>query len=78
MLARLGSALILLGVIALVVFAVSLTSVPPDLTLLAAGSGLSALGLLLRLRAARQARAEPSRFRTLRKMIRRAPPGERD
>jgi hypothetical protein len=76
MLARLGSALILLGLITLVVFAVSYTSVPPDPTLVILGAGLSGLGLILRRRGAHSLPPDSGRFRTLRKVIGRQPPGD--
>jgi len=67
MTSRVGSALILIGLIALMVFLVTLTIGLADWRLLLAGAALAALGLLLRRRAAR---TEPSaRFRTLRRML---------
>ena len=74
MTSRVGSALILIGLIALMVFLVTLTIGLADWQLLLAGAALAALGLLLRRRAAR---TEPSaRFRTLRRMLGHRPEDE--
>jgi uncharacterized membrane protein HdeD (DUF308 family) len=74
MISRVGSALILVGLIALMVFLVMLTTGQADWRLLLAGAALAALGLLLRRRAAR---TEPSaRFRTLRRMLGHRPEDE--
>jgi hypothetical protein len=71
---RLGSALILVGLIVLVVFLLGLTVHQGDVRSLLGGAALCALGLLLRRRAARSA-ASPARFRMLRRAIGRpAPP----
>jgi len=71
---RLGSALILVGLIVLVVFLLGLTVHQGDMRSLLGGAALCALGLLLRRRAARSA-ASPARFRMLRRAIGRpAPP----
>ena len=76
MLSRLGSALILLGLIALVVFAITLPG-GPDVRTLLLGAGLGALGLLLRRRSPAP-RTEEGRFATLRKVIGRRPPDPSD
>lgn len=68
MLFRLGSALILIGLITLVVFALTLSAGQADVRTLLAGSGLAALGLLIH-RRARQDRPLVGRFRTLRRML---------
>jgi hypothetical protein len=67
MISRVGSAVILVGLIALMVFLVMLTTGQADMRLLLAGAALAVLGLLLRRRAAR--RAASRRFRTLRRML---------
>lgn len=66
---RLGSAFILLGVIALVIFLVTLGAGQGDPMLLVGGAALSALGLLLRRRYAARRAARSGRFRTLRKLL---------
>jgi len=70
---RLGSALILVGLIVLVVFLLGLTVHQGDVRSLLGGAALCALGLLLRRRAARSA-ASPARFRMLRRAIGRSAP----
>lgn len=67
MLFRLGSALILIGLIILVVFALTLSVGQADLRALLAGAGLTVLGLLIH-RSARQARSPTGRFRTWRRI----------
>lgn len=69
MVLRTGSALVLLGLIALMVFLVTFTIDQADVRVLLLGAGLSALGLVLRRRAARQARIASKRFRTLRRLL---------
>ncbi|MCJ7678421.1 MAG: hypothetical protein MUO35_11950, partial [Anaerolineales bacterium] len=71
---RLGSALLLVGLIVLVVFVLGLTVQQADMRALLGGAALCALGLLLRRRAARAA-GSPSRFRMLRRALGR-PPGD--
>jgi hypothetical protein len=68
MLFRLGSALILIGLIALVVFALTLSVGEADPRVLFAGAGLAVVGLLIH-RRARPDRPPSSRFRTLRRVI---------
>ena len=77
MLSRLGSALVLLGLIALVVFAITLPG-GPDVRTLLLGAGLAALGLLLRRRSHTAPATEEGRFATLRKVIGRRPPDPSD
>lgn len=77
MLSRLGSALVLLGLIALVVFAITLPG-GPDVRTLLLGAGLAALGLLLRRRSPAAPSTEEGRFATLRKVIGRRPPDPSD
>jgi len=76
-LSRLGSALVLLGLIALVVFAITLPG-GPDVRTLLLGAGLAALGLLLRRRSHTAPATEEGRFATLRKVIGRRPPDPGD
>ena len=66
---RLGSALILIGLVALVVFALTLTVGEADLRLLFAGAGLAIVGLLIHRRARQTRPAAQGRFRTLRRML---------
>jgi hypothetical protein len=70
---RLGSALILVGLLALVVFLLGMSVQQADLRLLLGGAALCALGLLLHRRAAR-AQASPARFRMLRRALGRGDP----
>jgi len=70
---RLGSALILIGLLALVVFLLGMTVQQADLRLLLGGAALCALGLVLHRRASR-ARASPARFRLLRRALGRGDP----
>ena len=74
---RLGSALILIGLLTLVVFLLGLSVQQADVRLLLGGAALCALGLLLHRRAAR-AQASPARFRLLRRALGRDnhPPGD--
>ncbi len=76
MAARFGSALLLIGLIALAVFVIMLSAGTTDFLLLLGGSAVSALGLLLRRRAARLERREAQRFRTLRHLLGRRPPDD--
>lgn len=78
MLARLGSALVLLGLVALTVFAVTLPAGQGDLRTLLLGAGLAALGLLLRRRPSPPEDGQPGRFSTLRKILGRRPPDPDD
>ncbi len=70
---RLGSALILIGLIVLIVFLLGWTVQQVDVRALLGGAALCALGLLLRRRAARDA-ASPARFRLLRRALGRGEP----
>jgi hypothetical protein len=70
---RLGSALILIGVLALIVFLLGMTVQQADVRLLVGGAALSALGQLLHRRAAR-AQASTGRFRMLRRALGRGEP----
>jgi hypothetical protein len=69
---RAGSALVLIGLIALMVFVVTFSIDQADVRVLVLGAGLSALGLVLRRRAARAERQASQRFRTLRRLLGRA------
>jgi positive regulator of sigma E activity len=69
MLRRLGSALILIGLVVMVVYWVSSTIGQGDPITLLGGAVCSLAGLWLRRRAAAQVAAESGRFRTLRKLI---------
>jgi len=73
---RAGSALVLLGLIALTVFLVTFTVDQADVRVLVLGAGLAALGLVLRRRSARAERRVSERFRTLRRLLGRS--DERD
>ena len=70
---RLGSALILIGLIVLIVFLLGWSIQQVDVRALLGGAALCALGLLLRRRAARSA-ASPARFRLLRRALGRGEP----
>jgi len=70
---RLGSALILIGLLTLVVFLLGLSVQQPDVRLLLGGAAVCALGLVLHRRAAR-AQASPARFRMLRRALGRGEP----
>ena len=70
---RLGSALILIGLIVLIVFLLGWSVQQVDVRALLGGAALCALGLLLRRRAARDA-ASPARFRLLRRALGRGEP----
>jgi hypothetical protein len=72
MASRAGSALILLGLIALTVFLVTFSANQADVRVLLLGAGLAGVGLLLRRRAARKEQKESRRFRALRRITRRS------
>lgn len=76
MLLRLGNALVLIGLIALVVFLITFTAGTADLRTLLAGAGLAIAGLVLRRRGLPAAQ-ESSRFVTMRRVLRRPPEEER-
>ena len=61
--------MILIGLVALVVFSLTLTVGQADLRSLLAGAGLAILGLLIHRRARQTRRAAHGRFRTLRRML---------
>lgn len=66
---RFGNALILIGLISLIVFLLTMQIGQGELTVLVLGAALSALGLLLRMRAARrEERQSRERFRVLRRL----------
>lgn len=66
---RFGNALILIGIILLLVFLLTLQIGQGALTVLVLGAALSALGILLRMRARRrEARQSRERFRVLRRL----------
>ncbi len=69
MLRRLGSALILIGLVVMVVYLVSSTIGQGDILTLLGGAVCSLLGLWLRRRATAQSAAEPARFRALRRLM---------
>jgi uncharacterized membrane protein len=73
MFARLGSALVLIGLIVLVVFLVTSTSGQANYWVLLAGAGVCILGLRMRRRPPEETR-EPARFKTVRKIL--TPPDE--
>jgi hypothetical protein len=76
MLQRLGNALVLIGLIALVVFLITFSAGVADLRVLLAGAGMAVAGLVLR-RRGQPSRAESSRFVTVRRVLgRRAEGGE--
>lgn len=66
MIARLGSALILIGIVVMSIFLVTNSAGQGSLQLLLLGAGLSALGLLLR---RRRRPPDRGRFRTLRRLM---------
>jgi hypothetical protein len=72
MLSRLGSALVLIGLIVLVVFLITFNAGTADLRTLLAGAGLAIAGLILR-RRGQPAVEESSRFVTMRRVLRRNP-----
>ncbi|HET7011107.1 MAG TPA: hypothetical protein VFI11_10055 [Anaerolineales bacterium] len=73
---RLGTALVLMGTIALVVFVLTYSAGMADLRTLLAGAGLTILGLFFRRRGTPAPEEEPARFRTVRKLMRRPPAQE--
>ena len=77
MIARLGSALILIGIVIMVIFLVTSSAGQGNLLLLLVGAGVSALGFLLR----RRDRPTPShsgRFQTLRRVMGEEPETEEE
>lgn len=76
MTARLGSALVLIGLIMLIVFLIMFSAGTSDMFLLLGAALVSTLGLLLRRRAARLDRHEAQRFRTLRHLLEAHPPDD--
>lgn len=67
MIARLGSALILIGIVIMVVFLVTSTVGQQNLLTLLAGAAVSGLGVMLRRR--RPEPEDPGRFETLRRLL---------
>lgn len=76
MLFRLGSALVLIGTLILVVFALTLSAGVGDLRTFLAGAGLAILGLLIHRRVRRVHPESAGRFRTLRRILGEAPPDD--
>jgi hypothetical protein len=74
MLLRLGTALVLMGTIALIIFVLTYSAGIADLRTLLVGAALTVIGLVFRRRGAPVQEAEPTRFRTVRKLMGRAPP----
>jgi hypothetical protein len=70
--ARLGNALILIGLIVLVVFLITFDAGAADLRTLLVGAGLSIVGLIFR-RRGQPRREESARFVTMRRVLRRRP-----
>jgi len=68
MASRFGSALILIGLVSLVVFILTLQIQQPNTIALLLGSSLTALGLVIRRSAARNAQRRTVRFQTLRRI----------
>jgi hypothetical protein len=77
MLFRLGSALILIGLIILLVFALTLSAGQADPRTLLAGAGLAIIGLLIHRRVRRDQPASADRFRTFRRIMGETPPDDR-
>jgi hypothetical protein len=73
---RFGLALILIGLISLMVFAITFTNSTGDIRILLLGASLCALGLIIRRRTAQQNRANTGRFRMLRRFGGRSPDEE--
>jgi uncharacterized membrane protein len=73
---RFGLALILIGLISLMVFAVTYLNQEGDVLTLLLGASLCALGLMIRRRIARRNRSEASRFRIFRRFRERIPEDE--
>jgi hypothetical protein len=67
MISRLGTALILVGIIAVVVFILTYQVQEADLNVLLFGVGASLFGLLFRRRGARQSARQSTRFQMLRR-----------
>jgi hypothetical protein len=76
MLFRLGSAMILIGTLILVVFALTLSAGVADIRAFLAGAGLAILGLLIHRRARRVRVGSAGRFRTLRRILGEVPPDD--
>jgi len=78
MLARLGTALVLMGTVTLIVFVLTYSSGQGDLRTLLAGAGLTLVGLIFRRRGTPAVEEESARFRTVRRLMRRReePPTE--
>jgi hypothetical protein len=74
MLRRLGSALILIGLVVMVVYWVSSTIGQGSPLMLVGGGVCSLLGMWLRRKAVAQAAADTGRFRTLKRLM--TPPDE--
>ena len=68
MASRFGSALILIGLISLVIFILTLQIQQPNTLALLLGASLTALGLVIRRSAARNAQRRITRFHTLRRL----------
>ncbi len=73
MASRLGSAFILIGLIALTIFLLTLQIGQADLRVFLLGASVAALGLLLHRRARRRQPRTRGRFRTLRRLSGQAP-----
>lgn len=66
---RIGSAFVLVGVIALTVYLLGTSVDQTDPGLLLAGLSISLLGLLLRRRSAARSKRQISRFQTMRRLL---------
>jgi|Deesub1362A_J573_1020465.scaffolds.fasta_scaffold02491_3 Flp pilus assembly protein TadB len=76
---RLGSALLLIGLILMVIFWVIFRAGVADATALFAATGLAVLGLLLQRAGRRKMKSQAAaRFATMRRLIGRAPRGEEE
>lgn len=73
---RFGLALILIGLISLMVFAVTSQNQEGDVRTLLLGASLCALGLMIRRRIVRRNRIESGRFRMFRRISERNPEDE--
>ena len=69
MLYRLGSALILIGLVLLVVFLVTYQEDSMQTSTLLSGLGLCIAGLIFRRRGQRRRQSPPTRFRTVRRFL---------
>ena len=69
MLYRLGSALILIGLILLIVFLVTYQEGSMQTSALLSGLGLCIVGLIFRRRGQRRRQSPPTRFRTVRRFL---------